>query len=348
MDTSTENASAQPDEYSRSGKSRFRFKVSKPSQGSSRGSSGTHRDRPHNHDGHHRRHRHRHRRHHSPKPSSHRNDHHNHHEPNSHDPRLSAEAAFRESLFDALGDDEGAEYWESIYGQPIHTYSVPNVPTGPEGELEQMSEEEYAAYVRARMWERTREGMMEEQERVRQERAQQKRREEADERSRSERVRFETAMDESLRRGRERRRMKKAWGAAWEEYRRSWEVVEQQAQVARREVDKPPKPLRNLVFWPVESGKRRDVSQAAVEEFMRHASASASAPEQGDGNAKARSDDDDDLLLATLKSERVRWHPDKIQHRYGVLGIDDAVMRSVTEVFQIVDRMWSEMREKTG
>lgn len=340
MDTSTENASAQPDEYSRSGKGRFRFKVSKPSQRSSRGSSGT------PHDRHHRRHRHRHRRHHS--PSSHRKDHH-HHEPNAHEPRLSAEAAFRESLFDALGDDEGAEYWESIYGQPIHTYGVPNVPTGPEGELEQMTEEEYAAYVRARMWERTREGMMEEQERVRQERAQQKRREEADERSRSERVRFEAAMDASLRRGRERRRMKKAWGAAWDEYRRSWEVVEQQAQVARREVvDKPPKPLRNLVFWPVESGKRRDVSQAAVEEFMRHASASASAKEGVDGDAKARSEDDGDLLLATLKSERVRWHPDKIQHRYGVLGIDDAVMRSVTEVFQIVDRMWSEMREKTG
>ena len=51
-------------------------------------------------------------------------------------------------------------------------------------------------------------------------------------------------------------------------------------------------------------------------------------------------------LLATLKTERVRWHPDKIQHRYSALGIEDDVMRSVTEVFQIVDRMWSEERER--
>ena len=53
-------------------------------------------------------------------------------------------------------------------------------------------------------------------------------------------------------------------------------------------------------------------------------------------------------LLSTLKVERVRWHPDKIQHRYGVLGVDDKVMRSVTEVFQIVDRMWNEELERTG
>lgn len=40
--------------------------------------------------------------------------------------------AFRDSLFDALADDEGAHYWESVYSQPIHVYPRPSVET-PQG-----------------------------------------------------------------------------------------------------------------------------------------------------------------------------------------------------------------------
>jgi len=250
-------------------------------------------------------------------------------------PSMNAEAAFRESLFDALGDDEGAAYWESVYGQPIHTYNVPEVPKGPDGELERMDEEEYAAYVRAQMWTRTREGMMEEQDRLRAERRQAKMRENAARGREQERDAFERAMEDSLRRGAQRRKFK-AWKGIWEEYLKGWENV----AVAVKKVssstsdekggdgkDVAATPLRNLLFWPVESGKRRDVTPEAVQEFLKQAPA-------GD-------------LLSTLKVERVRWHPDKIQHRYGVLGVDDKVMRSVTEVFQIVDRMWNEERERT-
>ncbi|KAI2835100.1 hypothetical protein CBS11350_10290 [Aspergillus niger] len=86
----------------------------------------------------------------SPKRKKHRAPHRRKHTtpPPDADPsttRFSPTTAFRESLFDALGDDEGAAYWESVYGQPIHTYSVPEVPKGPNGELEMMDEEEYAA-----------------------------------------------------------------------------------------------------------------------------------------------------------------------------------------------------------
>ncbi|CDM37138.1 hypothetical protein DTO013E5_9455 [Penicillium roqueforti] len=227
---------------------------------------------------------------------------------------------FRESLFDALGDDEGAAYWESVYGQPIHNYRVPDVQRGPEGELEQMTEEEYVDYVRRRMWERTREGMLAEQERLRAER-QQKRKEEAQRNAQSGREEFERAMDESLRRGAQRKRAKTEWGAPWAEYLERWETIRKVAE------ESAPKSLRNLLFWPVRSGKRVDVRPQAVEEFMRH------APPPAD-------------LLGTLKAERIRWHPDKIQHRYGALGIDDTVMRSVTEVFQIVDGLWNEERER--
>jgi hypothetical protein len=192
---------------------------------------------------------------------------------------------------------------------------------GPEGELEQMTEEEYVAYVRSRMWERTREGQIEEQERLRAERMK-KKREEKGRSAEEERRAFERAMDDSLRRGAERKRGK-AWDGVWEEYLGMWEKIR---KIATGEAEI--KPLRNLIFWPVRSGKRADVEPAAVEEFMRHAPG--------------------EELVNTLKTERIRWHPDKIQHRYSALGIDDVVMRSVTEVFQIVDRMWSEEKERNG
>ncbi|RHZ51327.1 uncharacterized protein CDV56_100716 [Aspergillus thermomutatus] len=322
---SPEDASAD-NEYTRPATGKFRFKSS-----TSKSKSKSHRDEPY--DTHHRRHhRHSHRHHRSKRHQSKRSPSPG---PQDNPSRLSPDTAFRESLFDALGDDEGAAYWESVYGQPIHKYAVPSVPKGPDGELEQMSEEEYAAYVRSRMWERTREGILEEQERLRAERARQKRREEQSEQSQRERMRFERAMEESLQRGRERRRLK-AWKTIWDEYRRSWEEVNREVGGGASER----RPFRNLVFWPVESGKRRDVSREAVEEFMRHAPVEASGV--GDGGRA----DSTAGLLAVLKSERIRWHPDKIQHRYGALGIDESVMCSVTEVFQIIDHMWNETRAK--
>lgn len=310
------------DEYKPSSRSKgkFRFKSS---------STRSRHDSSHGHKRHHSRsHRHgerredersskrRHRRRHSPDPL---------HENNG-ARALSPDAAFRESLFDAMCDDEGAMYWEGVYGQPIHNYDIPEVHKGPEGELERMSEEEYAAYVRQRMWERTREGIMEEQERLRAERAKAKTREEQTRNRNEERWAFEAAMEDSLRRGAERKRVK-AWEGVWGKYVASWEEIAKVVGSGSGSGAAKEAPLRNLLFWPVESGKRRDVAPESVREFMRRAPPSAD-------------------LLATLKAERVRWHPDKMQHRYGALGIEESVMRSVTEVFQIVDRMWNEERER--
>lgn len=198
-----------------------------------------------------------------------------------------------------------------------------------------MSDEEYAAYVRAKMWERTREGMLEAQEALRAERRRAKRAEESAGRAREreqERRAFERAMEESLKRGKERKR-RKVWEGVWGEYVERWEEIAKtrgnEDGNGNGEGEGGVRPLRNMLFWPVESGKRRDVNPKSVREFMRH------APVETD-------------LLSTLKVERVRWHPDKIQHRYGGLGIDDVVMRSVTEVFQIIDRMWNEERERSG
>lgn len=55
------------------------------------------------------------------------------------------EDEFREQLFDALADEEGREYWQEFYEQPLHGYDRPD----PE-----MTDDEYATYVRRAMWNR--------------------------------------------------------------------------------------------------------------------------------------------------------------------------------------------------
>jgi hypothetical protein len=91
----------------------------------------------------------------------------------------------------------------------------------------------------------------------------------------------------------------------------------------------------------VQSGRRRDISKENVEEFMRRAPVTAWTSDRRAGSGDTAPED---LFQTTLKAERVRWHPDKIQHRYGALGIDETIMRSVTEVFQIVDTLWNETK----
>ncbi|KAI1660351.1 hypothetical protein F4813DRAFT_349635 [Daldinia decipiens] len=254
-------------------------------------------------------HRHRHR---------HRHRHHHHHKhkrrrsrsptpPNPFEPPpLGSEAAFRESLFDAMADDEGAAYWEGVYGQPIHIY--PQARSGPDGELERMDDDEYATYVRQKMWEKTHQGLLEERAR-REERRKQRDREEDEAR------RITREMERSLRRGEERRR-RKGWKERWEEYAQAW-----------REWDGTPEHMA----WPVRSGRREDVGADAVRDFF----VIGIDPE----------DVGETEFLAKLKEERVRWHPDKIQQRLGG-QVDSAVMRDVTAVFQIVDKLWSDTRSK--
>ncbi|KAL4956920.1 hypothetical protein BDW69DRAFT_61703 [Aspergillus filifer] len=362
LEPSAEPSSKPPpeaDDYaSHSSKSRGKFRFKDKSKSSSR--SSRHEAHHHRHDRDHEHrdkeyHRHRHRRSREEHEDRRRRHKHRTRRPRTPSPGtvpsypgapLSPNTAFRESLFDALGDDEGAAFWESVYGQSVHSFAAPpgynrHGQAGGDhdgrGELEQMDEEEYAAYVRGEMWKRTREGMLEEQERIRAEKRARINAETAAG-EQEERRRFERAMEDSLRRGRERKKMKEVWKGVWSDYIRSWEEIEKVRSTNAGETkgESEGKKVRNLLFWPVESGKRRDVTRENVEEFMRRA-----PPPSSSGAADASSEDS---LLSTLKVERVRWHPDKIQHRYGALGIDESVLCSVTEVFQIIDRMWNEQK----
>ncbi|KAK3953600.1 hypothetical protein QBC32DRAFT_338645 [Pseudoneurospora amorphoporcata] len=264
-----------------------------------------------------RHHHRRHRRHRSPTPQQEQPD------PNFEDPfaepPLDPEAAFRESLFDAMADDEGAAYWEGVYGQPIHVYSSARERVNPEGELERMTDEEYAAFVRQRMWEKTHQGLLEERER-RQKRKEEERRREDEER------RITKEMERSLKRGEERRK-RKVWKDRWEEYLKAWQDLAVVAtEGGKFDGKKIPWPVNREVV----GGTIEEMDPETVRAFFVHG---IGLEDLGEKEFSLR-----------LKDERVRWHPDKMQQRLGG-DVDATIMRDVTAIFQIVDKLWNDTRK---
>ncbi|KAF2821525.1 hypothetical protein CC86DRAFT_411208 [Ophiobolus disseminans] len=237
-------------------------------------------------------------------------------------PGQSTDDAFRESLFDALADDEGAAYWEGVYGQPVHVY--PDTKPGPDGKLERMTEDEYAEYVRGKMWEKSHQHILEEREakekarRLRKEQREDLDENMAHEEQESERIRQQ--MEQSLKRGAERKKAKEA-AAAWDNYSTKWGYLKSAQNLAQEAESR----VLDLIPWPVASGKPSHVSKEDIERFLRSSSGWK------------------DDAAALLKVERVRWHPDKMQQRFGQ-HIDIDTMKSVTAVFQVIDRLWNERR----
>lgn len=224
----------------------------------------------------------------------------------------SPETAFRESLFDAMADDEGAAFWEGVYGQPIHVYARPakgGEPT-PKGDLEMMNDDEYAEYVRSKMWEKSHEHIIEERRRREEDKAKRKAREEAD------RVEWEKAEKERIRKEKSRRdkKARDKLRGRWDEYKAGW--VAALAAGGKGDGAKIP--------WPVESGKIEDVDKKGIERFFELV-----VPEPE--------------LLDALKTERIRWHPDKIQQKLGKLNKE--ILEKAIAVFQTVDDMWNNTRK---
>jgi len=275
-------------------RSRFRFKKRKDRD-----------DRSHSRDGERHRHHRSKRRRSSPSPSPTNDD-------------LDPETAFRESLFDAMADDEGAQFWEGVYGQPIHTY--PDVKEGPKGELERMTDEEYAAFVRAKMYEKTHQHLLEEK--TKRDAAKRERERLAKEGRKEEREaeKFRRKVEESLKRG-EERKTRKAWSEKWDAYTQKWEDLANGGS----------KVTIASIPWPVESGRRKNIDSKEIERFFLYAPTAGQPTEM--------------QLGRILKQERIRWHPDKIQQKLGGQDVEEVVIQAVTEVFQVIDRMWSELRD---
>lgn len=84
---------------------------------------------------------------------------------------------------------------------------------------------------------------------------------------------------------------------------------------------------RGIIPWPVESGRWKDAEREDIEDFFRN------APPVDD-------------VLTVLKAERVRWHPDKMQQRFGKNKLDDDTVKTITAAFQVVDRLWTDMQSR--
>lgn len=166
-----------------------------------------------------------------------------------------------------------------------------------------MDDEEYAAYVRRKMYAKSHEHVVEERQRRKKERRRKKAKDE-------EGRKWQAGIEEAIRRGEELRK-RNTWKGVWEAYLAGWEG------------------RKGKIIWPVKSGKVGDVGTGEVETFFK-------------GVGEIGGVDLGDVL----KKERVRWHPDKMQQRAGEVGIDGGTMKAVTAVFQIVDRLWIEMRER--
>ena len=267
---------------------------------------------------------------------------------------LDSQDAFRESLFDALADDEAALYWESVYSQPIHTYRRPTVET-EKGEIEQMSDGEYVEYVKTKMWERKHPEIV-----LERQRSERKRREEEEKKSkekeefarRKEQAAWEKSQQRWFRGGNAERegaryeyefahdvnsapdrsehaQQRKEYEQAWSRYLESWTKLKNDVLAQRTDTDQVSliDPSKRMP-WPVLASK--PVIKSNIEDFMRRAPVS-------------------DILSReqVLKAERVRWHPDKVQQRFGG-KVDEGTMKVVTGVFQVVDGLVEEERKKSG
>ena len=187
-----------------------------------------------------------------------------------------------------------------------------------------MTDEEYTAYVRQRMWEKSHQHILEERKTREAESVRRKDWERVMKQEGVQRREFERQMEESLRKGKVRREGA-VWREAWGVYEKGWEhILGRGAKMKEWEQGKV------VVQWPVKSGQATDVSTEEVERFFRN------APDVLAGCSELR---------ALVKAERVRWHPDKMQQRYGG-RLDAEAIKLVTAVFQIIDAIWGRLRGK--
>jgi hypothetical protein len=263
-------------------------------------------------------------------------------------------AAFRESLFDALADDEGAAYWENVYSQPIHVYARPEVPNA-RGELEGMDDDQYAAYVQAKMWEKKHPHVVLERarrERERREKAADEARARDDFVHRKQRAAWERASRDGARKfaadedehagdlgdgdhGHVAAEGSTAalleYRVAWKQYLLAWDQLKQDL-LRERDADAGGDGSREgasrRIPWPVLCSKA--VIKPNIEDFMLH------VPVEECGAASR---------LEVFKSERVKWHPDKVQQRFAG-RVDDGTMKIVTGVFQVVDALLEGERKR--
>jgi hypothetical protein len=89
-----------------------------------------------------------------------------------------------------------------------------------------------------------------------------------------------------------------------------------------------PKPLRQIIPWPLKSGDWKDLSETAIEEFFRRA-----LPEDADVEKR----------FSFLKMECLKWHTDRIPRMFGVIQDGELADR-----FTMVARVAIKLRAELG
>ncbi|KAF2150079.1 hypothetical protein K461DRAFT_281324 [Myriangium duriaei CBS 260.36] len=261
--------------------------------------------------------------------------------------RPDPDSAFAASLFDALADDEGAAgYWEGVYSQPVHVYARPKVRREEgggdgqgedrnEGELEDMTDEEYVAYVKRRMWERlhpeevreVRRREERERERGREKREREEKKYRKDEEEETDPLGVQAALNRGTARRSKREVMR--WVGLWRDYQARWAEVD----------------VKRLP-WPTESGAAPTVDERGVKEVKAFfAGVKAALPAiLGEEGGEIKDEDVNAANKAVLKAERFRWHPDKMMQRFGKALEEGDVMSRITAVFQVIDGLLGELK----
>lgn len=240
---------------------------------------------------------------------------------------------FREALFSSITDPAAAKHWEEVYGQPLHIYSRTQVSQA--GKTVVLDDDAFIEFVKEEMWKNTTENLERQRNKANQEREWKNERRKLQEKLREYRkakLRKQGMSDEDQTMVVEEEQTDDvnqpkvdAWESAWDRYDKGWTALLVNAETARNNYDggDPVEYTRALIPWPVLSGQFSDVTKESVEEFFQKAPPA---------NVK---------ILPLLKTDRVRWHPDKMQQQFGARKLDGDTLRHVTAVFQIIDRMYS-------
>lgn len=246
------------------------------------------------------------------------------------------DAFFREALFSSIKDPAAAKHWEEVYGQPLHIY--PRTQISQTGKTVVLDDDAYAEFVKEEMWKNTSENLERQRSKASQERVWREERHRLQEKLREyrkARLRKQGMLEEDQTMVVEEGQTEEvdqpkvnAWELAWDRYQKGWAALLANAGTVHN-VDKDRDPHEHahaLIPWPVLSGRFDDVAKESVEEFFQNAPPA---------NIK---------LLTLLKTDRVRWHPDKMQQQFGARKLDGETLRHVTAVFQIIDRMYSDLK----
>ncbi|KAI9369091.1 hypothetical protein BJX61DRAFT_179686 [Aspergillus egyptiacus] len=244
---------------------------------------------------------------------------------------------FRESLFLDLDDATGKELWDDIFDQPIpkvpRKYLRPRTPVRKLKDwtkLNKLSEEQWNEWLEYDVCKRTPWGRAILKEKAPLRKIEQRKKDKREEKAFH---KWYDKISDAIERARRSAEERKEGERLWMGYLHSWPVLD---EMVRRVKDAPRgykyngAPLKDLLCYPVPSGKRKHLDYINVEKFMSLSPPRYISKEDEEGRAAFR---------WVLSVEKFRWDPARIFTEYGLLGWDERTMHHVKLTWQIIVSM---------